>query len=275
MTAATIIDRPGVTFGAVLRSEGLKLGSLRSTYWAAGLTVVFTVLLSSGLILATAVAPADVERDARAIIIDQAGENPSVSTLAFGYTFAQYVVAVLGVLIISTERGSGLLNMTLAAVPQRTPVYLAKITLSFAMGFLLGLVSSLLAFFSAQPVLGSLGLGASITDLQVLQVIFGGSLYLGLISVLSTALGSLFRSTASGAGLMLGLLLFAPGLAGLIPVIGQFLAGILPTAAGRMVYQPVDVVGWPPLLAGALILLGWAAAAAVTAGLLFKKRDVS
>jgi MFS family permease len=165
--------------------------------------------------------------------------------------------------------------MTLAAVPQRTPVYLAKITLSFAMGFLLGLVSSLLAFFSAQPVLGSLGLGASITDLEVIQVILGGSLYLGLISVLSTALGSLFRSTASGAGVMLGLILFAPGLVSLIPVIGRFLAGILPTAAGRIMYQPVDAVGWPTLFAGALILLGWVVAAAVTAGWLFKKRDVS
>ncbi len=213
--------------------------------------------------------------DPRAVILDQVGESPSVSALAFGYTVAQYVVAVLGVLIISADRGPGLLNMTLAAVPQRTPVYAAKLVLSFGTGFLLGLVSSLLSFFSAQPVLGRLGLGASIADGQVLQVILGGSLYLGLIAVLSTALGSLFSSTASGAGVMLGLILFAPGLIGMVPGIGGFLSQILPTSAGSMLYQPVDAVGWPTVLTGLLILLGWAATAAIVAAVQFKRRDVS
>jgi ABC-2 type transport system permease protein len=275
MATSTLPLRANVTFGNALRAEWIKFRTLRSTYWAAGVAVLFTVLFSSGLILAISVAPAEEGMDPRAVILDQLGEDPSISTLGFGYSFAQYVVAVLGVLIISAERGPGLLNMTLAAVPQRTPVYTAKLVLSFATGFLLGLVSSLLSFFSAQPVLGRFGLGAGIGEGRVLQVILGGSLYLGLIAVLSTAVGSMFRSTASGAGVMLGLILFAPGLVNMIPVIGGFLNQILPTSAGTMLYQPADLVGWSTVLTGLLILVGWAALAAIAAGVMFKRRDVS
>ncbi|MDF9276210.1 hypothetical protein P4U43_00200 [Arthrobacter sp. EH-1B-1] len=276
MTTTTVPLRRGPTLGQLLPAEWIKFRSLRSTYWAAGLAILFTFLLSTGLILATTLVPEEVNADPRAVIIDQAGENPSVTTLAFGYMFAQYVVAVLGVLIVSAERGSGLLNMTLAAVPQRTPVYLAKLILSGATGFLLGLVSSLLSFFSVQPALAGLGLGADIADIRVIQVILGGSLYLGLIAILSTALGSLFRSTASGAGVVLSLLIFAPGLVVLIPGgIGGFLTQILPTTAGMMLYQPADAIGWPAVLTGLLILLGWAVISAVVAGVLFKRRDVT
>ncbi|KRF05298.1 hypothetical protein ASH00_13015 [Arthrobacter sp. Soil782] len=273
MTTTTLRHSP--TASNLLRSELIKLRSLRSTYWAAALTVLSIFLMSSGLILAVSVVPADVNPDPGAVILDQAGETPSVTTLAFGYSFAQYVVAILGVLIISAERGPGLLNMTLAAVPQRTPVYTAKLLLSGAVGFGLGLVASLISFFSVQPALAGLGLGADIRDVQSIQVILGGSVYLGLIAVLSTALGALFKSTASGGGVMLGLLLFAPGLVGLIPGIGGFLSQILPTSAGRMLYQPVGTVGWSTVLTGLFILLGWAVISAVIAGVLFKRRDVT
>lgn len=274
MTTTTAPLRRSPTLGRTLHSEWIKLRSLRSTYWAAVLTVLSVFLMSSGLILAISLVPSEVNPDPRAVILDQAGENPSITTLAFGYMFAQYVVAILGVLIISAERGPGLLNMTLAAVPQRTPVYAAKLLLSAAAGFGLGLVCSLISFFSVQPALGRLGLGADILDVRVIQVILGGSVYLGVIALVSTALGSLFRSTASGGGVMLGLLLFAPGLAGLIPGIGGILAQILPSTAGRMVYQPADTIGWPTVLTGLLILLGWAVISSVVAAVLFKRRDV-
>lgn len=275
MTTSTLSLRRRPSLGYLLHSEWIKLRSLRSTYWAAGLTVLSIFLLSSGLILALAVVPPEVNPDPRGVLLDQAGDNPSLASLTFGYGFAQYVVAVLGVLVISAERGPGLLNMTLAAVPQRTPVYAAKLLLSAALGFGLGLISSLVSFFSVQPALATLGLGADIRDVQSLQVILGGSAYLGLIAVVSTAIGSLFRSTAAGGGVMLGLLLFAPGFVSLVPVIGSFLAQILPTTAGKMLYQPADSVGWSTVLTGLLILMGWAVISATVAAVLFKTRDVT
>jgi ABC-2 type transport system permease protein len=73
---------------------------------------------------------------------------------------------------------------------------------------------------------------------------------------------------------VLGLLLLAPALLPIIPVVGAHLAGALPSAAGMMLFQSAAQVGWQPIVTGGLVLAGWTAGAAVLGGVLFTRRDV-
>lgn len=276
LTTLPAVPRPPrVTFRNVLRSEWIKFTSVRSSYWTAGLTVGITALFAGVIILGLLAAPEDPSISLREVLTATFGAAPSLGILSFAYAVAHALVAVLAVLIVSTERSSGLLSVTVAAVPRRTPVLAAKLLLSGVAGFALGLVSGLASFLIVQPSLGELGFGLSITDPSTVQVLMGGALYLALIAVLSTAIASMFRSTAAAAGTVLGLILIAPGVVPMIPFgIGNAIGQVLPTAAGMMLYQPADQVGWSTVGAGLMILLAWVVAATLAAGLLLKRRDV-
>jgi len=265
---------PRLTFSRIARAEWIKTRSVRSSYWTAAATVAFTVLFAAGVLLLVSIAPAADVPDPAAIIVDNYGAAPGVGVVGFAFLFAYALVAVFGVLVVSTERSTGLLAATLAAVPRRTPVLAAKLLVSAVVGMTIGLVGAVASFLLVQPQLGGLGLGSSLVDPEVLQVLAGGTLFVGLIAVMSTAIASLFRGTAAALGAVLGLLVLAPTLIPIIPGIGGEIAGILPSSAGMMLFQSANQVGWQPIVTGGLVLLGWTIGAVALAGVLFKRRDV-
>ncbi|WP_210505535.1 ABC transporter permease [Naasia sp. SYSU D00057] len=271
--AGSTSPTPRVTFRGVLRSEWIKLRSLRSSVWAAVLAVASTAMFTGLIVLGFLIAPTSGE-DPAEIIAATFGARPAIGVLGFVILIAQSIVAVLGVLVVSTERGSGLLAVTATAVPRRTPILAAKLIVSATAGFVLGLVTSAISYLFLQPALAALGMEAWRLDAPTVQALIGGAVYLALIAVFGTALGSLFRSTAAGLGLVLGIVLAAPVLLPIIPVIGGTLARILPTSVGMLLFQPFDEVGWTTVLTGLAILLAEVAAAAVVAGVLWKRRDV-
>ena len=212
--------------------------------------------------------------DRAAVLADNYGAVPSLGVLGFAFMFAYAIVAVLGVLMIAPERSTGLLAATLAVAPRRLPVFGAKLVVSAVIGVATGLVGAIAAFLMVQPQLAPLGLGSSLVDLDVLQVLAGGALFLGLVAVLSTALASLFRGTAGALGAVLGLLLVAPVLLPIVPVIGTEIAGWLPTTAGMMLFQSAAQAGWQSILTGGLVLLAWTVGAVALGGARFTRRDV-
>lgn len=279
LTAATAASTtrgsaPRLTFPRVARAEWIKTGTLRSTYWTVGAALAFILLFAAGVMFAVTLAPAAEVPDPAAVITDTYGAMPSLGVLGLAFMFAYALVAVFGVLVVGPERSSGLLATTLAAVPRRTPVYAAKLIVSAVVGIAIGLVGAVSSFLIVQPQLAGLSLGSSLADPDVLQVIAGGTVFLGLIAVLSTAIGSLFRGTAASMGAVLGLLLVAPVIIPIIPGIGGEIAGFLPSTAGMMLFQSASEVGWQPIITGGLVLLGWTVGATVLAGVLFTRRDV-
>ena len=267
-------DVPRLTFARVARAEWIKTRSVRSSYWTAAATIAFTVLFAAGVLLLVSVAPVADVPDPAAVIVDNYGAAPGVGVVGFAFMFAYALVAVFGVLVVSTERSTGLLAATLTAVPRRTPVFAAKLIVSAVAGMAIGLVGAIASFLLVQPQLAGLGLGSSLVDPAVLQVLAGGTLYVGLIAVMSTAIASLFKGTAAALGAVLGLLLLAPALIPIIPGIGGEIAGFLPSSAGMMLFQSATQVGWEPIVTGGLVLVGWTIGTVVLAGALFKRRDV-
>lgn len=265
---------PRLTFARVARAEWIKTGTLRSSYWTVGSTLAFTLLFAAGVLLVIPLAsPAEVP-DPAAVIIDNYGAAPGLGVIGFSGMFAYALVAVYGVLIVSSERSSGLIATTLAAVPRRTPVLLAKLVVSSVVGAVIGLVAGAASFLLVQPALAGFGLGSNLFDLDTLQVLAGGSVFLGLIAAMSTAIGSLFRSTAAALGAVLGLLVLAPAILPIVPGIGGIVTEFLPSTAGMMLFQSAAQVGWQPIVTGGAVLLAWTAGAAVVGGVLFTRRDV-
>ncbi|TFD06028.1 MULTISPECIES: ABC transporter permease subunit [unclassified Cryobacterium] len=260
----------GLSFTGLLRSETIKLWSLRSTYWTYSLVIVaalgFGVLMSfalsatAGLDPATG-APMPME-SAQIFVI------ASTSGLALG----QLIVAVLGVLSISGEYSSGMIKSTLTAVPNRLPALWAKVIVLFVFTFLIGLVSVVGAFLAAVPRLSVENITASLFDVDVLLPLLGNVLFLALIAVFAVGIGTIVRSSAGGIATVLGILLLLPTVVALFSMLVEWVNDIVPflfTVAGSEMVYPNTMESWQAFL----VVIAWVAVSLGTAALLLKRRD--
>ena len=111
-------------FGHLMLAEWTKIRSVRSTVWTLVLFVVITVGLTALLSWLSVSnwtgphAPAETP-----------GSWPirSASSSAPGIGLGQLTIAVLGVLLITTEYSTGVIRASLLAVPRRYPMLAAKI----------------------------------------------------------------------------------------------------------------------------------------------------
>jgi ABC-2 type transport system permease protein len=272
MTTATLTyDRAGtggLTFPRVLRSEWIKLRSLRSTVWSFAIVVAVSVglgaLISLGIPAAEGVLPAAHQRS---IVLEAS---------LFGVFFGQLVIAVLGVLAISGEYTTGMIRSTLTAVPRRLPALWAKAMVLFVSSFVVGVVASTLGFLAASPVLASKGYHASFFDGDVIMPILGSALYLAIVSVFALGLGAILRASAGGIAAALGVILLLPVVFAIAPVqwmhdTAQYLmmnAGL--SSFGLRGFGGADSLDtWQQVL----VVAGWAAVSLTAGAILLKRRD--
>ena len=84
---------------------------------------------------------------------------------------------------------------SVAAVPRRQPVLIAKALVFSAVVFAVSLVSTFAAFLLGQVALASTHEQATLNTPGAVRAIFGGALYLTLIGLLAVGLGFLIRNT--------------------------------------------------------------------------------
>ena len=120
----------------VVRSEWTKLRTVRSTYWTL-LAAAVAMIGVSVIVCAILVA-----QYANMSIKDKASFDPVTLSLAGGF-LAQLAIAVLGVLVITSEYSSGMIRATFAAVPQRVTVLAAKATVFAGVTFVVSTVACL------------------------------------------------------------------------------------------------------------------------------------
>ena len=254
-----------VTFGRVLHSEWIKLWSLRSTYWTMLATLAAMVLIAVMLGVASM---ADEQLDGRMAI-------------GMGYSFAQVVVGVLGVLTITGEYTTGMIRSTLAAVPNRLPALAAKAVLVAGLGFVLGVVGVALSYVVSYPLLGADG-AASLSDPQVQRIFWGSGLYLAGVGLLGLGLGTLVRHTAGAVALILGVLLLLSTVWQLLMMTSDWFTRAypyLPSTAGERIATPevtTAITDAPQVLSpwvGFGVFMGYVAVILVAAGVLLKRRD--
>ncbi len=191
-----------------------------------------------------------------------------------GYHLAVLLVGVLGVLFVTGEYGTGMIRSTLAAVPKRVPVVVAKAVVFGGVALLAMVPASLAAYGTAQAFLSHYGHGTSLTDPGVLRVVLGTGVYLALLGLFGSALGWIVRSTAGGISTFVGLLLVLPLLAGLLPgSLTKNLVRYLPSNAGESFITSVQVPDMLSASAGLMVLIGWVVAALAVAAVQLRRRD--
>ncbi|MGH8918849.1 MAG: ABC transporter permease, partial [Actinomycetes bacterium] len=109
-----------VSQARVLRSEWIKMRTLRSTIIVLAVTVIGMVGI--GLLIAAITNSnfATMPADARA-------HFNAIDRVLGGVNIAQLTVGVLGVLLITGEYSTGMIRATFGAVPTRLPVLWAKL----------------------------------------------------------------------------------------------------------------------------------------------------
>lgn len=260
-----------LTLPRVIRSEWIKLRTLRGTWIFLGSVLLMLVGLSA---IAAAVSTGSVATDGNGPGFDT---SDPLATVLTGANFAVLLLGVFGALAGAREYGSRMITATIAAAPRRWQVLSAKAVVVTAVVLPIALVGSLAAFGVGMAVLSAggaptLGLG----DDGVLGSLLGMGFYLTAIALLGLGLGVLLRSVASSIGTLIAGVLILPGIAGaLLPDSWDRILQFLPTNAAAS-FTAVSA-GTDDLLgtaAGVVVLAAWVVAALGAATVAITRRDV-
>ena len=178
------------TFGRALRSEWIKIRSLRSTWVTSAVAMGVMVLFGA----ATAIGYHDIPEQ-----VDQA-KYQITSAAPFGYI----IVAVLGALQVTGEYASGQIRSSLTATPHRGRLLMAKAAVVAVFGFFLGLLSTMATWAVTVPFLKDDA--GSITDSEYLGFFWGSGLAFAAIALMGLAYGFLLRSTAGAITVVVSVL---------------------------------------------------------------------
>lgn len=239
----------------VVRAEWTKFRTLPSNLVT--MTITFATIVGLAAVFLAAMAGED--------------RVPATIELLAGVSWAQFLPAVLGVVMICSEWASGTSKVTFLAAPTRWPVLVGKVVVVGVVSFVTG----------AAGAAGALVMGAATgvdvggEPTLVIRLVGGTGLYLGTIAVLALGLGAIVRNLVGSILTVLGLLWIMPFVAAMIPVPEvQELTLYLPASAGVLLITPDNpAVGLTPW-GGYAVMLAWAAAALVGAVLTLRTRDV-
>jgi ABC-type transport system involved in multi-copper enzyme maturation permease subunit len=256
----------------VMAAEWTKLRSLRSTTWTLGLMVACTIGLG---MLATAIVAArwpHVDPEFRHTF------DPTRQSL-IGLLFGQLALGVLGVLVVSSEYGTGTIRATLTAVPNRPRVLIAKVLVFGALALVVSEVLLFVTFLIGQGILVGEAPHATLAQPGVLRAVVGGGVYLALLGLLAMGIACIHPKTAGAVGTFVGVLL-------ILPLILQFFPSSVVNAIGRFVPANIGATvtstrgsgsfighhAFSPW-AGLAVLAGYTAASLLLGGWLMVRRD--
>jgi len=238
------------------RAEWTKLWTLPGTIWKLLSIAVLTGLVSAGA-AATVHCPCDQDVPKTALT---------------GVVLGQAAVAIVAVVLVSHEYSTGLMQLTLTAMPRRFLVLAAKAGIVTGLVLVAAAVGVAGSMIAARLMIPSL----SLRDGAVLRAAGGSVLYLALIALLALGVATVVRDTAVAIGAALGLLYLFPVLAGLatdphwqrrLQQIGPMPAGLAIQATTGLDKLPIGP--W----AGLGVLALWAAGLLVLGALVLEGRD--
>jgi ABC-2 type transport system permease protein len=267
---------PGWTaMPGTLHAEWTKLRTVSGTAWLLVALVTLTVAVSAAAVAATKCTPS------------LAGPPCAADTTKLSLTgiyLGQAVVAILAVLAVSSEYSTGMIRVTLAAMPRRLAVLAAKGAIVGALVLMAGTVAVAGSLLAGRLILPGNGFtvangfpALSLAHGPTLRAACGSVLYLALIALFSLGIAAAVRDSAVSIGLSLGLLYLPPILIAVVvtnPVWLHRLERYTPVNAGLTIQATTGLRGlaitpW----AGLGVLAVWAAGALLVGGFLLRLRD--
>ncbi|MGH3506353.1 MAG: ABC transporter permease, partial [Nocardioidaceae bacterium] len=216
---------PRAGLGQTVRSEWIKLWSVRSTTW----TLVALVALGVGLTALVCATSADW------LASSEADESPT-SFVTWGMMIAQLTAVVLGVLVVSNEYSTGMIRTTVAATPRRSQVLMAKGIVLTGTLFVAGILTAIGGYFAGNAFLDAEGVGVPLNQDGVVRALVGNGLYLAVLALFSAALALLVRHTAAAISIGLALIFVVGNLVVLVPgAVGEWLEKLMPGNAGSAI----------------------------------------
>ena len=253
-----------------LHAEWTKLRTVPGTGWLLLAAVALTVALSATAAATMTCPAAGCGLDATRISLT-------------GTQLGQATIAFLAVLVISGEYSTGMIRITLAAMPRRATVLAAKAAILTGVVLAAGTVAVLGSLLAGRFILPGHGFTPahgypplSLADGPTLRAAAGSILYLALIALLSLGAATVVRDSATAIGVVLGLLFLFPIIAAMAtdPHWQRHLKQIGPATAGLSIQTTVDLPSLPiSPWAGLGVVAAWAAAALLAAGVLLRARD--
>jgi ABC-type transport system involved in multi-copper enzyme maturation permease subunit len=274
-TLTTIPPLPPATraagFDGAVRSEWTKLRTVRSTVWSLVAMVAVAVgLMSLFAWLRVARGWDGLEPGERLNLI----HNPLTIILSRPELFAQLVVAVLGVMVISAEYTTGMIRSTLQAQPRRLTVFGAKVAVFAAVMLVAGEATAFAAFFVGRRIIAQ-RITVNLGDPGVTRSVIGLGLFLTVLGLFSLAFGAILRHTAGAITTVIGLNLIISNLTQELPDSwGQHVNAWMPVNAGVLILHPHQQPG--DLLSpwqGFAVFSGWTVLLLIVAAILFQRRD--
>jgi ABC-2 type transport system permease protein len=252
-----------------LRAEWTKLRTVAGPFW-----------LLAGVVALTVAVGAVVDGAAQCQSAATCGIDPAKVSFT-GIYLGQAVAAIAGVLAIGDEYSTGMITLSLTAVPPRLTWFFAKAGVLTALVLIASAVAvagAALAGWLILPVRGFTPAHgyASLTAGADLRAAVGAVVYLTLIALLALGVAAAVRDSAAAIGLVLGLLYLFPILASVISdaTLARRLQQIGPLSAGLNVQATIGVKSLPltPWQGLGVVAL-WTAGALLLGALTLKLRD--
>jgi len=184
----------------VVKSEVVKVLTLRSTAITVGLTVV------AGLLVTGLVCNGALHHGPGFYV----GFDPTQESLT-GLIVAGLTGGVFGALLITGEYSSGTIRTTLAATPKRPVLLAAKIGVTTAATVVFFELLSFVSFFLGEAILSGGGANsASLASPGALRAVLMTGLFIALLALMSFGFGLIFRSTAGAIAAFVGVVFVLP-----------------------------------------------------------------
>lgn len=253
-------------------AEWTKLRTLASTGWLLLAAVLLTVGGSAAIIAATHIATGG-------------GGSNSVDLTKLcltGVDAGQAAIAVLAVLAVSEEYGTGMIQATLSATPRRLHMLFAKATNVAGLSLVAAVLAVAGCLLTGRVLLLAVGLSPAhgytlitLSNNPTLRAAGGTVLYMGLVALLSLGIGTAIRDTGVAIGATLGLLYLPPILAlAFTGVVQERIEQIAPMTAGLAIQATTGIPALPiSPWSGLLVLAGWSIASQLIGCLLLLLRD--
>jgi ABC-2 type transport system permease protein len=255
---------------AAVRAEWVKLRTVSGPGWLLLACAVVTIAVSSAVVAVEKCPSASCAVDTTKVSLT-------------GVQVGQAAVAVLGVMVIGGEYATGMVRITLAAVPRRPVMLAAKAAAVAAVTAAAGIVAVLGSLLAGRIFLPGNGFTAahgflplSLGDGPALRAAVGSVLYLVLVVLFSLGVAAAVRDTAAAIAIVLGVMYVVRGVSSLVldPIWQLRVDRVAPMNAGLAVQSTTNLSKLPiGPWEGLGVLAGWTAAALLAGWLLLQLRD--